>query len=269
MRVSQSLQASTIRSERPLRCNFRLTRREQAHMKLHLARWFMAISMGLSCVATSAATPAIRPTVVELFTSQGCSSCPPADALLGELQSRPNVLALAFHVTYWDSLGWTDRFALPYADQRQSRYARALNLSSVFTPQVIVDGRHSFVGSDRSGILPALGTEATGVDIAIEAVGAGLQIDVASAPSPSSADVLLLALLPEARSAIGRGENGGRTLREFSIVRASFVLGAWDGSARRYALAQASIPADATRVAVVLQQSGQRSILGAASYALR
>jgi hypothetical protein len=244
-------------------------------------RWMLACLLGSLSGATSAGTPSpIRPAVVELFTSQGCSSCPPADALLGELKSRPNVLALAFHVTYWDSLGWADRFALPYADQRQSRYAQALNLSSVFTPQVIVDGRHSFVGSDRGAILSVIGSGAPGVDIAIQATGAELQIDVAAASRasnaprtssapPASGDVLLLALLPEAQTAIGHGENGGRTLHEFNIVRASFALGTWDGGARRYALKRTALPADASMVAVVLQQSNQRAVLGAATCALR
>jgi hypothetical protein len=219
----------------------------------------------LSAVTSAATLPAVRPTVVELFTSQGCSSCPPADALLGELKSKPNVLALAFHVTYC----WSDRFALPYADQRQSRYARSLKLSSVFTPQVIVDGRQSFVGSDRGGILPEIAGERPGVGISIAASGAELQIGVAAAASAAGGDVLLFALLPEAQTAIGRGENSGRSLREFNIVRASFALGAWDGSARNYVLKRASLPPDATTVAVVLQQSDQRSILGAATYSLR
>jgi hypothetical protein len=223
----------------------------------------------LSAVTSAATSPAVRPTVVELFTSQGCSSCPPADALLGELKSRPNVLALAFHVTYWDDLGWSDRFALPYADQRQSRYARSLKLSSVFTPQVIVDGRQSFVGSDRGGILPEIAGERPGVGISIAASGSELQIGVAAAAPAAGGDVLLFALLPEAQTAIGRGENGGRSLREFNIVRASFALGAWDGSARNYLLKRASLPPDATTVAVVVQQSDQRSILGAATYSLR
>ncbi len=231
---------------------------------------FCAAMPSVLCAATPAAPlPDVRPTVVELFTSQGCSSCPPADTLLGELKSRPNVLALAFHVTYWDELGWADRYALPYADQRQSRYARSLKLSSVFTPQVIVDGRRSFVGSDRGGILPEIAGERPGVGISIGASGAELQIDVAAAASAVGGDVLLLALLPEAQTAIGRGENGGRTLHEFNIVRASFALGAWDGGARHYALRRASIPPDATTVAVVVQQSEQRSILGAATYSLR
>jgi hypothetical protein len=262
--------------------NFWDARCELTNMNSCTRQWLLACLMGLLTGATSAGAPSpIRPTVVELFTSQGCSSCPPADALLGELKSRPDVLALAFHVTYWDSLGWADRFALPYADQRQSRYVQALNLSSVFTPQLIVDGRHSFVGSDRAGILPAIGTAAPAVGITIQATGVELQIDVAAASSPASnaprasnapavsGDVLLLALLPEAQTAIGRGENGGRTLREFNIVRASFALGRWDGGARRYTLRRAALPADAAVVAAVLQQANQRAVLGAATYALR
>jgi len=232
-------------------------------------------------LATPAGTPAVtpavasvatavpRPAVVELYTSQGCSSCPPADALLGELKTHANVLALAFHVGYWDELGWPDRFALPYADLRQSRYARSLKLSSVFTPQVVVDGQRSFIGSDRAGILPALSGERTGVAIAIQAEGAELQVDVAAAAAglPASGELLLLALLPEAQTAIGRGENGGRTLREFNIVRATYALGGWNGTAHRYSLPRSSLPADAVMVAALLQQPDQRAILGAATYA--
>ena len=93
--------------------------------------------------------------VVELFTSQGCSACPPADALLGELARRDDVIALAFHVDYWNRLGWRDPFALPLAATRQRRYAQALG-SAVFTPQAIVGGQRSAVGSDRTRLLDAL-----------------------------------------------------------------------------------------------------------------
>jgi hypothetical protein len=122
--------------------------------------------------------------------------------------------------------------------------------------------------------LPAIGGERPAIGISIEEAGTGLQIDVAAAPStttsatPAGGDVLLLALLPEAQTVIKLGENGGRTLREFNIVRASFALGPWDGSARHYSLSRTSLPTDTTAVAVLLQQSNQRSILGAASYTL-
>jgi hypothetical protein len=210
-----------------------------------------------------------RPTVVELYTSEGCSSCPPADAFLGELRQRSDVLALAFHVDYWNELGWADRFSLPYATARQDRYAQTLKLSSPFTPQLILDGQRSFIGSDRSHILSAIGTEHDGVAITIERRDDGLRVELGAGAAQTAADVVLLALVPEAQTAIGRGENRGRTLQEFNIVRASYALGSWSGSARSFTLPRSALPADATAAAVLLQQSGQRSILGAATLAWR
>src|SRR5438309_7939527 len=97
-----------------------------------------------------------RPIVVELFTSEGCSSCPPADALLAELAKRPDVLALSFHVDYWDRLGWKDPFSSRAATDRQNRYAKLLKLATVYTPQIVVDGRWEAVGSDRADVERAL-----------------------------------------------------------------------------------------------------------------
>jgi len=222
-------------------------------------------ALTIACATDAIAAP--RPAVVELYTSQGCSSCPPADALLGELKPQPNVLALAFHVDYWDNLGWADRFALPVATQRQYRYAQTLKLSSAFTPQIVVDGRHSFVGSDRGAILPAIGGERDGVAVTIASHADDLIIDLGAGSAQTAAEVLLLAVVPEAQTQIGRGENGGRTLREFNIVRASYALGSWNGSAHRYTVARSSLPADATEAAVLIQQANQGSILGAAMFA--
>jgi hypothetical protein len=189
--------------------------------------------------------------------------------LLGELKRQPNVLALAFHVDYWDNLGWTDRFALPFATQRQQRYAQALKLASVFTPQVVIDGQRSVVGSDRGAIQPEIRAKRNGVEVTITGHGDDLTIDLGPGDTHAAADVLLLAVVPEAQTAVGRGENGGRTLREFNIVRASYVLGTWSGGAHRYTLARSALPKDATEAAVLIQQAGQRSILGAATYSWR
>lgn len=105
-----------------------------------------------------------RAAVIELFTSEGCNSCPPAEAYIGELARRPDVLALAYHVDYWDELGWRDRFALRESAVRQRMYAQALGRPSLYTPQVIVDGRQDYVGSDRARIERALNETRTALE---------------------------------------------------------------------------------------------------------
>jgi hypothetical protein len=210
-----------------------------------------------------------RPAVVELFTSEGCNSCPPAEAYIGELAKRRDVLALAFHVDYWDDLGWRDRFGLPEAVHRQQAYASALRLSSVYTPQVVIDGQHDFVGSDRSSIARALAGNRSGVALALSVRDGEVLVDVGAHEKALPCDVLLIAYLREAVSPIGRGENAGRTLKEFNIVRDFRSLGRWEGQKQVYRLRVDSLPSDATDVAVVIQSAGQATIIGVATVALR
>jgi hypothetical protein len=209
-----------------------------------------------------------RPAVVELFTSEGCSSCPPAEAYIGELAQRRDVLALAFHVDYWDDLGWRDRFGLPEAVLRQRVYAKALRLSSVYTPQVVVDGQDDFVGSDRRAIGRALSGNRNGVAVALSVRDGEILVDLGAREKIAPCDVLLVTYLRTAVSAIGRGENAGRTLKEFNIVRDLRSLGRWDGQPRLYRSPVNSLPRDATDVAVLLQPLGQAPIVGAATLAL-
>jgi len=227
----------------------------------------MAAAAMLCCVAATNAQP--RPVVVELFTSQGCSSCPPADAYVGKLSARSDVLALSFHVDYWDDLGWRDRFALAQSVERQNIYARNLRRSSVYTPQLVVDGRDDHVGSDGRAVATALSENRDGVPVGVSVRGAEVLVEIGAQPGVPPSDVMLVAYLRHAVSAIGRGENAGRTLDEFNIVRDIRTLGLWKGQVETFHVPVSSLPPDATNVAVLVQPSGQAPIIGAAAHALR
>ena len=248
-------------------------------------RW--TASALLSVCAVAHADP--RPAVVELFTSEGCNSCPPAEAYVGELAGRNDVLALAFHVDYWDDLGWRDRFGLSQSVERQRAYARGLRLSSVYTPEVVIDGRADYVGSNRVGIANALRERREGVPVTLSVVNGDADVRLApgakeshdtgpsekargartSVTSASGGDVVLVAYLRKAVSAIGRGENAGRTLDEYNIVRAVVPLGRWNGGAQEFHAKLASLPQDATDVAVLVQSTGQGAVVGAATQRVR
>ena len=216
--------------------------------------------LGLSALANASS----RPAVIELFTSQGCSSCPPADAYVGKLSSRPDVIALAFHVNYWDDLGWRDRFALTEAVDRQNVYARNLRRPSVYTPQLIVDGLDDSAGSNAK-----LAAAADAVPVAVTLADRDLQVEIGANPHFTSGDVILVSYLRHAVSEVGRGENAGRKLEEFNIVRSIHKLGQWRGDSARFSVPLASLPGDATDVAVLVQGAGQSAIMGAAARAIR
>jgi hypothetical protein len=177
-------------------------------------------------------------------------------------------VALAYHVDYWDDLGWRDRFALSAAVTRQRRYAVSLSRSSVYTPQVIIDGRNDYSGGDRAAIGRALEDARSGVAVRIAVSAGELQVSIDAGDRAAAGDVVLVAYRREAVVAVGRGENGGRTLHEFNIVRAIRPLGRWDGSARSFRLPRASLPRDATDVAALVEPSGGTGIIGAATQAL-
>ncbi len=221
-----------------------------------------ALTAFLACATALAQQPS-RPLVLELYTSQGCSSCPPAEALLGELTERADVLPLAFHVDYWDGLGWRDRFALPAAAPQQRWWAMANGLPGVFTPQLIIDGRRSVVGSDRAAIIAALREPRTTVAVQAELRDGVVQVSVPERSSTEVYDVYAIAYLPRAETVIARGENAGRTLTEWNIVRSWRRLGVSRGAAAVFTVTQSALPTDATRVAIVLQDAGRGGIAGA------
>lgn len=209
--------------------------------------------------AARAAAPAPgTPVVMELFTSQGCSSCPPADRLLGELAREPGVIALAWHVDYWNSLGWSDPFATKLATDRQRAYADRLG-EEVYTPALVIDGARIVVGSDRDAIRAAVrAAPPPAVPVSIVADGDGFAVQIGAAGVQTMAVVALYD--PERMTDVSRGENGGRQLREYHIVRGAMPLGIWDGAARRIALPK--LPPG--RGAAVLVQAADLRVLGAA-----
>jgi hypothetical protein len=225
------------------------------------------IAAMLAC-STAGAAATSRPAVIELYTSQGCSSCPPADALLGEFARQPHVLALAFHVDYWNSLGWTDPYALADAALRQSAYSKARGQASVYTPQVVVDGRDEFLGTDRGQIEHAVSEVRTGVPVTLEVADRNLVIALGGAQCLAPSDVLMVTFLRQASSKINRGENSGRTLTEFNIVRSINKVGQWSGQAVTFHVPLSSVPTGATDFAVLVQLPGPAQIIGAATRAL-
>jgi hypothetical protein len=209
------------------------------------------------------------PAVVELFTSQGCSSCPPADRVLGELSTMPNVIALAFHVDYWDSIGWRDAYSIPNAVERQRRYVQGLYLSSAFTPQAVINGHRSVVGSDKARILSALAeTMDDAVPMNLEVSDGILTVNLPERQVRAAYGVFVAAYLPQASTPVGRGENSGRTLQEFNIVRQFRSIGNWSGHAAVFRTSVDSFPADASRVAVLVQREGQGPIASSGAIAL-
>ena len=210
--------------------------------------------------AAGAAQPA-APVVVELFTSQSCSSCPPADALLAELaRTRMDILALDFHVTYWDRLGWKDPYSLPQATQRQRRYAEQWGRDGVYTPQLVAGGRHQAIGSDRASVLAAITAAAgdgTVTTLRLERDGAGLRLDAGAGHGAGT--LLLVGFDPAHTTRVAGGENGGRTLMEVNVVRSIASAGSWRGEPVSL---RAALPTG-ERTAALLQD-GDGRILAAA-----
>ena len=217
----------------------------------------------------TAAQPVARadqPIVVELFTSQGCSSCPPADALLTELSQRDDVLALSLHVNYWDYIGWKDPFASVAATERQRGYTRPFGLSYVYTPQMVIQGRRQMTGSDRRGVLEAIDREAAVARMTVKIEGdAGTATAVLPARDGAEASTLWAVAFDSAHTTrVERGENGGRTLAYSNVVRDIRKIGAWRGEATRVPLPMGELAPGHDAVALLVQADASGAILGAA-----
>jgi len=223
--------------------------------------WWLAIGLGCLMPAFAWAHAGKRPVVVELFTSQGCSSCPPADAIVADLaHGRPDLLPLTFHVTYWNNLGWQDPFSFAGATERQRRYV-ALSVSpEVYTPAMVVDGQHDVIGSNRPAIEATLArAEAEAQSVApVDIARAGNALTITVGAGAGHGAVVLLGYDRQHQTRVGRGENGGRMLLEANIVRSMTVVGSWTGRALHL---NAGMPAG--EEAAVLVQADNGRVLGA------
>lgn len=208
--------------------------------------------------------------VVELFTSQGCSSCPLADQFLGELSKRPDVVPLAFHVDYWDHLGWKDPYARPENAKRQRAYVAALGARYVYTPQMVVDGRFQDVGSNRKRIeeliAKAIAARAASPAIALNARDVTIE---SGAPSGASAMVWALYFAKSKENAVPRGENSGRRMATTNVVRGVVRLGPYEGKAFAATLDPATQPEDCDGVAIVIQATGYGPVMSAQLFELK
>lgn len=231
--------------------------------------------LAVSALVALAAAPATAatggsPVVVELFTSQGCSSCPPADAYLGELAKRPGLVALAYHVDYWDYIGWKDPFALPQSTERQRRYTAALGNHFLYTPEIVVDGRHDATGSDRAAVGKLIDEARAAPKIPVtveEPQEDHYLVKLPAAEFHGSATVWMAVFDKERQTAIARGENEGRTLREFNVVRELRRLGSWDGQASQISLDWEAKPENGCAILLQADRApgdGHGTILGAA-----
>ena len=217
-------------------------------IKLVLATLLCGLALGEKAAVAG-------PVVLELFTSQSCSSCPPADALMAEYaRTRPDLLPLDFHVDYWNRLNWRDPYSSPEATARQRDYASSLP-SEVYTPELVVNGRVGVVGSDRAAVeqaIEAARSAAVNAPAVSVADGAPGMVSISLGAGKGSGSVVLVGFDAEHTTAVAAGENGGRTLHEANVVRGWRTVARWNGAPLH--LEAARVPGQ--RYAVLVQEAG-------------
>ncbi len=240
--------------------------------------FFRSILCGVS-LSLALITPALAgeiklapKAVLELFTSQGCSSCPKADAMLDEMAKRPDVVALAYHVDYWDYIGWEDTFGAKANSDHQRDYAQSWGSSRIFTPQLVVNGKGGLVGSKRDAVNTALGGASLPLDVKLVAAADDmLQISVPGKPGQADAMIWLVTFLDRADVAIERGENEGKKVVYTQIVTGRQVLGMWKAdTGAELTLPLSEVLTGRSNGAVILIQQDHDGlpgpIIGAASF---
>jgi hypothetical protein len=240
----------------------------------YISRWTGALSV---CAIIAIIRPAHADprAVVELFTSQGCSSCPPADKIIGDLARDPNVIALSMPIDYWDYLGWKDTLADSRFSARQKAYSHVRGDRDVYTPQVVVNGSAHVIGSDRAGIDGAIDDtkKAAGVmsvPVTMTQSGKLINVSVAASKGPAAThgEVWICSVSKAVPISIGRGENRGREIIYYNVVRSLLKVGDWNGSSGSWTVPLENISRDGVDAAVVYVQDGSRDkpgpMLGAA-----
>jgi hypothetical protein len=237
------------------------------------SRWSGALGL-FAIIAVIRPAHADPRAVVELFTSQGCSSCPPADKVLGELAKDPDVIALSLPIEYWNYLGWQDTLADPRFSARQRAYSRMRGDRDIYTPQVIVNGSAQVIGSDRSSIERAIhDTEKNGVmSVPVSMTLAGKQINVSVAaskvPSVMHGEVWICSISRAVPISIRRGENRGQEITYHNVVRNLLKVGDWNGAPANWTVPLEDVMREGVDAAVVYVQDGRSDrpgpMLGAA-----
>ncbi len=227
----------------------------------------MRRTLALLASLVTFSTPAVAdgPVVVELYTSQGCSSCPPADALLHDLAKRSDVIPLALHVDYWDYIGWADSFASPAHTQRQQNYARVAGAGTIYTPQMIIGGEDHVIGTKPMEVADAIQAQRasiTGVRIDVQRSGNRLQITGQTARTLDAGTIVqVVRFSPQQTVDIRRGENAGRQLTYSNIVTDWRTVGEWTG---RGALDLSANVSGNAPVVVIVQEAGPGAVLATA-----
>jgi len=213
--------------------------------------------------------------VVELFTSQGCSSCPPADKILGELANDPSIIAITWPIDYWDYLGWKDTMADPRFSKRQRAYSQARGDREVYTPQAVVNGSAHIVGGDRAAIERAIADTAHKSNVMNLPVSAsvsggqiGITVSVAMAALTRSlvaphGEVWICPIVRSASVSVTRGENSGQRVEYHNVVRNLVKVGEWNGGAASWSVPLASVATQGADSAVIFVQSGDENAPGA------
>lgn len=233
-----------------------------------------ALALAASGLATSfLSRPAhadVAPVLVELFTSQGCSSCPPADKLAGKLMQQPGVIMVSFNVDYWDQLGWRDTLASPDFTERQMDYAHSRGDNNVYTPQMVINGSAYVVGSNQSAVSTAISSARRDTHlrpITFHASDTEFLIDLPDNGSKQEATLWLLAVAPSVSVEIKRGENSGKTITYHNVVRKLVPAGMWDGTATKLKLPRKGIMTAGCKGCIaVLQKDKVGQVLGLAQW---